>query len=356
MSAGYYVGFDVHKRTIVIAVLNSKGELVQEETIDSTREALVEWMARRRKPSGVKIALEASGSSAWVTYVLLTEGFDVTPVHPNHVRAIAETKRKSDRLDARKLAELLRAGVLRPTNVPTEEERATRSLLRQMRRLVGAKTKAKNVVNSVLCELGHVCPWTDTFGKKGRAWLGELKLAAEYLVVIGQQLQQVDLLEALLSDLDRHLEKALNESPLYVSLQTIPGVGPRLGAAIALEFGDVRRFKTAKAAACYTGLIPATFQSGEKRRGGRITKEGNATLRWALVQAVMQLVRLDAGAKERYVKLRNRIKRSKARVAMARHLAVAIWHMAATGEVYRATGKPPKVRTKRTAAKPAAVV
>lgn len=350
MAPRYYVGFDVHKRTIVVAVLNRAGELLKEETIEATREALVGWIAKRRDPGAVHVALEASGSAAWVTYVLLAEGFGVTPVHPNHVRAIAETKRKSDRLDARKLAELLRAGVLRPTHVPTEDERATRALLRQMRRLVCAKTKAKNIVTGVLCELGHVCPWSDTFGKRGRAWLARLDLAPEYLVVVDQQLAQVELLEGQLADLDKCLENALRGSALYALLQTIPGVGPRLGSAIALEFGDVRRFKTAKAAACYTGLIPATYQSGEKRRGGRITKEGNSTLRWALVQAVMQLVRLDAAAKERYVKLRNRIKRSKARVAMARHLAVAIWHMAATGEAYRVTGKPAKARAKQKAA------
>ncbi len=340
MTTRYYVGFDVHKKTIVICVLDREGKVIRQETIHSRREALLEWIGQRRDPSRTRVALEASGSSAWVTYVLLAEGFDVVPVHPSHVRAIAETKRKSDRLDARKLAELLRAGVLRSVHIPSEDDRATRSLLRQMRRLVCAKTRAKSTVTSLLCELGQVCPWSDPFGKRGRAWLTRFDLAPEYRVIVEQQLAQIDLLEKQLKDLDKCLENALRASPLYELLQTIPGVGVRLGAAIALEFGDIRRFETPKAAACYTGLIPATFQSGEKRRGGRITKEGNSTLRWALVQAALQLVRLDAGAKQRYVKLRNRIKRSKARVAIARHLAVAIWHMAQTGEAYRASGAP----------------
>jgi transposase len=255
----YYVGFDVHKKTIVICVLDREGSVVQEQTIEAKREALLEWVAERRRPAAVRIALEASGSSAWVTYVLLAEGFDVTPVHPNHVRAIAETKRKSDRLDARKLAELLRAGVLRPVHVPSEEDRATRSLLRQMRRLVSAKTRAKNTVTSLLAELGRVPPWSDVFGKRGRAWLRGLELAPEHRVIVDQQLAQIDLLETQLRDLDKCLENALGSSPLFELLKTIPGVGPRLGSAIALEFGDIRRFKTPKAAACYTGLIPSTY-------------------------------------------------------------------------------------------------
>ena len=110
-----------------------------------------------------------------------------------------------------------------------------------------------------------------------------------------------------------------------------PAGNPRLRLAI----------QTAKAAACYTGLIPSTYQSGERRRAGRITKEGNATLRWALVQAAMQLIRLDPGTKRRYVRLRNRLKRNRARIAIAHKLAVAIWHMARTGEAYRIEDPPP---------------
>ena len=341
MKTTYSAGFDVHKKTIRIAVMNEDGKQVVDETIESRREAILAWLAKNDHLQGLCVALEASGSSAWVTYLLMAEGIAVIPVHPRGVRAIAETKQKSDRLDARKLAELNRLGVLRPIHVPDEDTRATRALLRQMRRLVNARTRAKNTVTNVLTELGEVAPCTDLFGKRGRQWLRRLELAPEYLVIVEQELEQIDLLAKLLKDLDKSLESALRESALYELLRTIPGVGPRLGGAIALEFGDVRRFKTAKAAACYTGLIPSTYQSGERRRAGRITKEGNSTLRWALVQATMQLIRLDPGTKKRYVRLRNRLKRNRARVAIAHKLAIAIWHMARTGEAYRIEDPPP---------------
>src|SRR5688572_29990136 len=84
VSARYYVGFDVHKRTIVIAVLDRAGKLIQEETIEANRRSLITWIEARRKPKETEIALEASGSSAWVTYILMAEEFRVTPVHPNH--------------------------------------------------------------------------------------------------------------------------------------------------------------------------------------------------------------------------------------------------------------------------------
>ena len=168
-------------------------------------------------------------------------------------------------------------------------------------------------------------------------------LRAEYRMIVDQELEQIDLLTRQVKQLEPQLAAAVESLPLYTLARTTPGIGPQLGAAIALEFGDMSRFKTAKAAASYSGLIPATFQSGESRRGGRITREGNSVLRWALVQAVMQLVRLDPGAKQRYVRLRNRIKRYKARVAMARQLAVVLWHMARTGEAYRRGEAPVKM-------------
>ena len=341
----YYVGLDVHKRTIVTAILDGKGRRLAGVTLKTTRPALLEWIGGWAEGGEVRVALEASGSSAWVTYTLLDAGYHVTPVHPQHVRAIAETKQKSDRLDAFKLAELLRLGALRPTHVPCEDERASRSLVRQMRRLVARRTRAKNTVTSTLAELGEVSPWTDAFGKSGRRWLAGLKLRAEHRLIVDQELEQIDLLTEQVAALEKAIAAAVVSNPLYALARTTPGVGPQLGAAIALEFGDLRRFKTPKAAASYSGLIPSTFQSGESRRGGGITRQGNAVLRWALVQAALQLVRLDPGAKAKYTRLRNRLKKHKARVAMARHLAVVLWHMTRTGEAYRRAAAPPPKRT-----------
>lgn len=340
MATDYFIGLDVHKRTIVTAIVDRDGKLLGGATLKSTRAELLEWIEPWLAKGSVRIALESSGSSAWVTYALLDAEQDVTPVHPRHVRAIAETKQKSDRLDARKLAELLRLGALRSVNIPTREARASRALVRQMRRLVNARTRAKNTITSVTAEHGLDCPWTDAFGKNGRRWLMGLTLRAEYRMIVDQELEQIDLLTRQVKQLEQQLAAAVESLPLHTLARTVPGIGSQLGAAIALEFGDMSRFKTAKAAASYSGLIPATFQSGESRRGGGITREGNAVLRWALVQAVMQLIRLDPGAKQRYVRLRNRLKRYKARIAMARQLAVVLWHMARTGEAYR-RGEPP---------------
>lgn len=346
MAQRYFAGLDVHKKTIVIAVIDDNCRPVERVTIKADRAELASWLGRWRRKS-MRIALEASGSSAWVTYFLLDAERDVTPVHPNHVRAIAETKRKSDRLDAMKLAELLKAGVLRPVHVPSFEERATRALVRQVQRLVKTKTRAKNAVTSLLAEHGYAAPVADPFGKRGRIWLASLPLRDEYRLIVDQQLAQIALLTEQLAVLDKRLTAAVAGNPFHELVRTIPGVATRLAPAIVLETGDIRRFKTGKAAACYSGTIPATYQSGEKERGGGITKEGNPILRWALVQAVMQLIRLDPGAKARYTKLRNRLKKHKARIAMARRLMVTLWHMAKTGEAYRREDPPPKKPKKR---------
>lgn len=354
MATTYWIGLDVHKRTIVTAVVDGDGKRAGGATLKPSRAELLEWIGRWAETGEVRIALESSGSSAWVTYTLLDAEYDVIAVHPGHVRAIAETKQKSDRLDAGKLAELHRLGALRGVRIPEEGERASRALSRQLRRLVGCRTRAKNTVTSVLTELNHVCRWTDTFGKSGRRWLAGLTLRPEYRRIIDQQLAQIDLLTRQVVSLEEELADGVESLPLYALARTVPGIGPQLGSVITLEFGDIRRFTSANAASSYSGLIPSTFQSGEKRRGGSITREGNPRLRWALVQAALQLVRLDPGAKAKYTRLRNRLKRHKARVAMARHLAAVLWHMAHTGEAYRRTPIPPetpKPKPKRKAAK-----
>src|SRR5579864_7066096 len=123
MTANYYIGLDVHKQSIVTAIVDSKGKRLGGATLGVSASELLEWIEQQAEASSVRIALEASGSSPWVTYALLGAGYDVTPVHARGVRAIAETRKKSDRLDAGKLAELLRLGALRSVHVPSIEDR-----------------------------------------------------------------------------------------------------------------------------------------------------------------------------------------------------------------------------------------
>ena len=97
MTADYFIGLDVHKRSIVTSIVDRDGKPLGGATLKSTRAELLEWIEPWTVKGTVRIALESSGSSAWVTYALLGAEYDVTPVHPRHVRAIAETKQKSDR-------------------------------------------------------------------------------------------------------------------------------------------------------------------------------------------------------------------------------------------------------------------
>ena len=339
-----FVGMDVHRETIAICVLDEGGvECRVKRTIASRRQALREWLAAYMDPAvPTRFALEALSPARWVVAELRAAGFDVVLVHPFGVRLIVQSKKKSDRVDARALADLLRLGRLPAAYIATPEEQALRALVRHRESLRAEMTSKKNRIHAILhCNDEHF-EGSDVFGKRGRAWLAARAFPEDERFVVDQLLAGIDALERQIAEADERIAARVEDDPFVALLRTIPGVGPAIAPALRAEAGDVRRFERPEQFAAYTGLVPATWESGGSRTGGGITKKGNHVLRWALVYAALHVCRWSAEWKTRYTRLRRRIKKHKARVAMARRLAVAIWHMAKTGEVFRYRERPPK--------------
>ena len=342
-TARRFVGMDVHTQTIRICGLDEAGREVIGATIPSRRAALTAWLAAHGGgPGETRFALEALSSATWVVRLLRENAQDVTLVHPGGVRLIVQSKKKSDKVDARALADLLRLGRLPAAYIATDEERALRGLVRHRDALRGEESSKKNRVHAILAQNDEHFEGSDVFGRRGRRWLATRVFSEEERFIVDQLLAGIDAVEAQIEETDERIAARVEEDPLVALLRTIPGVGPTLAPAIRAEAGDIRRFDRPEQFAAYCGLVPATWESGDKRTGGGITKQGNHILRWALVQATLLCCRWSAGWQARYVKLRRRVKRQKARIAMARRLAVAIWHMAKTGEVFRYRERPLK--------------
>ena len=346
----WFVGLDVHTKTIAICVVDAIGNVVLRETIASRRLAWREWLDGRI-PEGVEVrfALEALGPSRWVLLELLEREHVAKLVHPYGVKLIVQSKKKSDRVDSFQLADLLRLNRLPESYIATAEERELRVLVRHRSDLRASMTRCKNRIHAVLHEHDEHCELTDVFGKGGRRWLARLRFEGGVKLRVGHLLEQIDQLEVQLKAADEAIAERVKDDSLLELISTIPGVGPTLGAIIRAEAGDIRRFKTAHQFAAYTGLTPATWESGGNRTTGGVTKQGSRLLRFALVEAALHLCRWSGEVKERYTKLRRRIKRHKARVAIARRLAVTIWHMAKTGEVFRYQTRPEKSKEKAVA-------
>ena len=338
----WFVGFDVHTKSIAICVLDASGDVVLRETIPSRRGALRGWLEKMPTSATAKFALEALAPARWVLLELLDRELEATLVHPYGVKLIVQSRKKSDRVDAFHLADLLRLGRLPASYVATPEERELRELVRHRADVRAAMTRCKNRIHAVLHEHDEHFEGSDVFGKGGRRWLAGLPLTGSTEIRVRQLLATIDHLAAQLAEMDKVIEAHVKAMPFFELLSTIPGVGPTLGAIIVAEAGDIRRFDAPGQFAAYAGLVPATWESGGSRTSGGITKQGNRLLRFALVEAAMHLCRWSGEIKARYTKLRRRIKKTKARVAIARRLAVTIWYMARSGEAFRFQERPAK--------------
>lgn len=338
----WFVGLDVHTKSIAICVLDATGKVVRRDTIASRRAAWTKWLDDLPAGVTVKFALEALAPSRWVLLELLDRELEATLVHPYGVKLIVQSRKKSDRVDAFHLADLLRLGRLPAAYVATPEERELRELVRHRADLQAQLVRAKNRIHAMLQERDEHFEGSDLFGKKGRVWLARRSFENAAKLRVGQLLVGIDLHSAQIAEVEGALEKLVMHDPFVDLLRTIPGVGPLLSATIRAEAGDIRRFERPEQFAAYVGLVPATWESGGSRTSGGITKQGNRLLRYAFVLAALHTCRWSAEWKSRYTKLRRRVKKHKARVAMARRLAVAVWYMARTGEVFRHRERPAK--------------
>ncbi|HVK14354.1 MAG TPA: IS110 family transposase [Gemmataceae bacterium] len=259
------------------------------------------------------------------------------------------TKRKTDRDDALRLAQLEALGQLPTVAVPEKRVREWRALIAHRQALVGQRVAAQNRIRAVLVGQGLPAPrgaraWTTT----GRAsiaqfarplaecgpdelWRGMLDLA---LTAYRQAEELVAVTEARLD--------ALGKADRRVQLlDTVPGLGPRTAEAVVAHLDDPRRFKTGKQVAAYGGLVPRQYQSGEDDRRGRITKRGPAVLRELLVQCAWAMLRYNPWARAVFERLsRGKALRKQAVVALARRVLVRCWAMLRDGVPWRPDPEP----------------
>ena len=185
----------------------------------------------------------------------------------------------------------------------------------------------KNRILGLINREGCRVTASDPFGKKGRFQLDSLELSASIRRMVDSNLVMSDLLSAQILSLDREIEQIAEADPMVGYLRTIDGVGYFTALAIRAAVGQMSRFRSAKAFAAYTGLIPGYRQSAETVHNGPITKQGSPTLRWLLIQAVPHAVRRSDYLKRLYYRLCYRSSVAQARVAVAHALARIIYHV-----------------------------
>jgi transposase len=278
------VGLDVHQSRSSICILDAQGNTLRREDVKGGWDLLL--CALDRIPKPFQICYEASTGYGALHQRLTPIAAKVVVANPQRVRLIYISKRKTDRIDAAKLAALLHLGQVPAVHVPAQHVRSWRGLIEHRRRLVDKRVEVKNQIRALLRTYGIKAPhsrrlWT----QKGAAWLKEVAwpTAIEKLR-LNILLEEWDDLNKKITQLVAGLDQIAQDHPGITLLRTIPGVGPRTAEAFVAYVDDPHRFKAGTIGA-YFGLVPREDSSGEQRRLGHITREGPGTMRKLLAEA-----------------------------------------------------------------------
>jgi transposase len=331
-SVGRAIGLDVHRDFCEVAICEA-GAVRSAGRIETSPEEL-ELFAQSLGADD-RVALEVTGGAWEIATILEPHVKQVVVVSPDDT-GIRRARAKTDRLDARTLARLLWAGELDAVWMPDERCRVMRRRLARREQLLRARSRAKNEIHAVLMRrLKGKPPVSDLFGVKGRRWLRELELPVEEAETVESALRHVEFLDGEIAAVERLIVREALGSPDARRLMTVPGVNVICAAAFLAAIGDIRRFRTSRQLVAYLGLDPRVRQSGtEPARGGRISKRGSASARWALVEAAWNVARQPGPLHAFYERIRARRGHGKAVVASARKLTVLFWCLLTRGEDY----------------------
>jgi transposase len=330
----YYAGIDLHRKYLVVTAVNKRGERLLEQRLPNDAEQI--RAAFRGLGGRGEAVVEAMGTWPWLVDLLEEEGIPTTLAHPRKVRAIAEARLKNDRVDAGILAHLLRTGLIPAAYAAPPAVRELRDLLRYRAVLVRMQTRLKNRLRTLLAKQNLTVASASLMTKRARAELATLPLPAAGQRERDQALGLLDHLAGLVRELDGEIRRRARDDPRATLLMTVPGIGFYVALLILAEIGDVARFPSARKLASYAGLVPTTRSSGDHTDHGRITKEGSAWLRWALVDVAFHVAHTGGPFARFYARQHRRKGPRIARVALARKLVTQVYWMLRNNEPYDA--------------------
>jgi len=316
----YYIGLDVHKKTISYCVKDVSGQIHRQGTLGATRDELDRWI--KTLPQPWTAAMEATIFTGWIYDHLLPHAAQVKVAHPVMLRAIALAKKKNDRIDAGKIADCLRCDFLPECHMASTEIRDRRRMLRYRQLLVRQMVQMKNRVSGLLLETG-VSHNKQRLHKVG--YFRELMANQEQ---VHENIRPLLLLSRetieRLHKMDYALVSTLQRDPVLAQrikrLRTVPGVGPITSLTWALEIGDVTRFRSIKQAISYCGLCGDEKSSADKQMRTPLSKQRNKHIQRALVEAAKLAPRQDHQLAAIYDKEKQKGNANRATLAVARKM------------------------------------
>jgi transposase len=331
-----YIGLDLHKRESQLCILTADGQVL-ERRIRTARAWLAEVFAGRPR---ARVLLEAGTESEWVARCIEAHGHEVVVADPTFAPMYATRVRrvKTDRRDARALADACRAGTYRPAHRPSEARRHLRAELVVREALIRTRTRYINVARAMTRHAGLRLPSGGPDHVVPR--LAALQMADALRAELAPLVAVLLPLQREIAAADDRLRELAAADPVIRRLMTTPGVGPVTAAAFVAALDDVARFPSAHHAEAYLGLVPGEWSSGEKQRRGAITKAGSPRVRALLVEAAWCITRSQRPDLEPLRTWAARIAQQRGRrvalVALARRLAGILYALWRDQTEYRA--------------------
>ena len=336
----YYIGIDLGDKKNNVCVLDKKGNIIKEFEFENTPEAFCEFLKPYKDSS---IAIEASTHSLWVNKLLVGMGCKVYIANPRKIALISQNNMKTDKVDARLLARLVRSDpeLLYPVTARDMTTQKDLTLIKSRHALVKARCGLISHVRGVIKPFGIRLPddvTPDNIHEKAKHILDkEIFPAAKVF------LEAIKLITTKIKVLDKQIASLIKKKyPEAKKLQTINGVGPITSITFVLLMGNPKRFKKSRDVGAYLGLIPRRDQSGEMDKSLSITKAGDNLMRTLLVNCshyILGRFGKDNQLRRHGLKImgqdKNKIRKKKAVIAVSRKLVVLMHSMLVSGEEFK---------------------
>jgi transposase len=318
--------------------LAEDGKILSRTKIGPNTRDIRYYLKSQGSKDELSVAMEASYN--WPYYYRAAEEAADTIVlaHPLKTRIIGEAKIKTDKIDSAALAYMLKADMLPAAYVPSRDTMEDKMLLRARISLVRIRTQIKNKIHAIVDRnqdsytgLGIVA---DIFGRTGIKILRDTKICPTDHKIITSYLDLMDEVNKKIKDIESQIDKRSLEDHDIELLKTIPGIGTFTAFLVKSEIDDIERFPSKGKLCSYAGLIPSTHSSGDRLHHGRIVKQGNKFLRWALTEATQTSIRCSEYFRYHYSRIRSRKSANSATIAVARRMLEIIYVMLKEGREY----------------------
>lgn len=339
-----FVGADLHKKSITFCVVSrtdTKTKLLQTQRILCCEPEKIKQFFQSL--GTFQVTVEATLGYDWFAALAEKYASRVVIAHAGKLRIIAESTRKTDKIDARILADFLALDMIPEAWRPTPRVRQHRSLVRRRCKIQSRITSIKNTLHAILTRYNS--DRTDLFTRVGRAAAQKLQLLEEERWLVNDLFDDLDQTTKRLKSIDQRLVlfaagASQVEQEARAVLATMPGVGPVTMDVVLAELGDVTRFRCADAVVSFAGLDPGVRESDGKRKELKLSKAGSPLLRWVLMELAHRVKIKSPRWRRSFERISRRAGNKKATCAIARRLLLVMYAMLRDGVAYRFPAAP----------------